>query len=184
MTGWNRYRHSGASASTSRGFIATLRHLRKSRRVLLEVATPLDYFLLAALSAERVFLHLFLEGRERKAPGVFDLMVRMSGRITGALQIPPIGDELKALQGKTQLVHLTLRAENPFSTNVGLPKTTLRERLIAAFFDAVVLRNYAAHHDVLDDKLIAEGWGKEPLEALLVVTLLVLRATIPGRPEP
>lgn len=38
------------------------------------------------------------------------------------------------------------------------------------------MRHYAAHHDVLDDELIAKAWGTEPLSALILIALLALES--------
>lgn len=42
------------------------------------------------------------------------------------------------------------------------------------FFDLVVMRNYAAHHDCIDDEIVYRAWGRDPLEGLLRITLLIL----------
>jgi hypothetical protein len=69
---------------------------------------------------------------------------------------------------------LTAQKNNPFSTGRHLPRASLAEALSAMFFDFVVTRNYAAHHDCIDDEIVYRAWGRDPLEGLLGVVLLSL----------
>jgi hypothetical protein len=146
------------------------------QRVLLQERTPIDYLLLTAISTERVLLHQHQAATgATDAPSFKQLLLATSDRLTTRLGIPSIRQDVADKWDDTMLHDLTSTRRNPFATANGLPKTTLPELLIAAFFDVAVMRNYAAHHDVLDDELITQSWGREPLQALLLITLLSLQ---------
>jgi hypothetical protein len=143
-----------------------------------EHVTTIDQLILVTGSAERLFLERYLQrrGGSAKAPGFRGLLLETIDRITGSLGIPPVRQDVDNLLEKTQLHDLTTTPKNPFAAAHGLPITTLPEQLIAAAFNVATMRNYAAHHDVLDDDLLAKNWGREPLESIHVLAMLLLQA--------
>lgn len=152
-------------------------------RLMLDEPTPIDYLLLTTGATERVFLYMYLraQGGKAAAPRFNWLCLWASDVLTKYLGLAPIRPTLKPVLKQTRLHDLTEAEQpsNPFSSSKPqlLPKKSLPDLLVAAFHDFAVMRNYAGHHDVLDDELLVQGWGGEPLKAILFLTLLGLAAS-------
>jgi hypothetical protein len=146
--------------------------------VTFEASTPVDQLILVTGSTERLLLERYLQrkGGQVTAPGFRELLLDTMDTITTNLSIPSIRDELMPLLKETGLYDLTLTIRNPFAKAKNLPSGTLRAELTAAAFNFATMRNYGAHHDVLDDELISQNWGREPLDALHIVAVLLLAA--------
>jgi hypothetical protein len=144
------------------------------RRLDLRTSTPVDYLLLCALFTEKLLLERYLKGRPpgTQAPDFNPLVRDVANRLARHFSIPDLSARIP---WKLAILHdLPAQKHNPFSTGRNLPRTSLAEALSAMFFDFLVTRNYAAHHDCIDDEIVYRAWGRDPLEALLGVTLLTL----------
>jgi hypothetical protein len=133
------------------------------------------------LHAEKILRDRYLEGRPgaTRLPGVTKIILFEAEKILQAKGFSDCGEGLKELEDimkiKGQLHELHLNPISPFVETVNISwGGGLEKSLTASFANFGILRNYAAHHDCLDEELIYTPLAQTVVEAVLVPTLLVL----------
>jgi hypothetical protein len=160
-------------------------HVNEQRLVALVEETPVEFLILCALHGER-FLH------ERFAPGAgwsfWKLLQAAAERFAtsyGIVDKTAFLDELKeAYHSKARLHDLPQNPGDPFTTAASFRHPEPFARFwLSTLTNFAVMRNYAAHHDCLDDKLFQNYWVAAGLEALIIVMFATL-ATEPSSVTP
>jgi hypothetical protein len=147
--------------------------VNRGRRIALTAETPTDFLLLAVLAVEKLLAERFLAGKGPTSLISFKkLVLGRAGAVEQAWRLPGLSAEITGRWKKeTELHDLTLSGRNPFGP---ARDTSLLAYLADTFLTFAKLRNYAAHHDALDDELIQTETGAIALEALLLVVFLTL----------
>jgi hypothetical protein len=158
-------------------------HLRsdKGDKIGLRAQTPIEFLLLCVLHAEKILRDRYLEARPgtTKLPSVTPLIVAEAGRVLRASGFPNCDAGLHeleaALKNRGRLHDLQANPRNPFVTTTDFSwGSDLEKRLLVSFANLGILRNYAAHHDCLDEELQYSPLAETVVEAVLLPTLMVL----------
>lgn len=151
----------------------------KGTLVSLVDSTPIEHFLLCTLLLEKLLASLYTQQTgKQELPGFKDLIGHVVDRVErfGALS----GVRAKLMQDwkrRTDLKGLPADPKNPLTP---LTSSFTREVMVeTAFRNFAILRNYFAHHDVLDGKLIHSDMGRIGMQSLLLVLVLSLEAGEP-----
>ncbi len=146
--------------------------INRSTRIQLQEETPIDFLLLCALFAEKVVGEAYLAKNRGAALPRFNKLVHwLSGEVETAKGLnglrTKVASRLKS--GETELYDLPQTRRIPFN----VPTASSEEAIVEeAFVNFAKIRNYAAHHDVLDFELIHTPAAVHVLESLLLVVLL------------
>jgi hypothetical protein len=146
--------------------------------------TPIEFLILSCLNAEKM---LQMRYRHRR-PGANlprsarTLVGEMYGEVLRARGVlkPSVNAarlvELLRQNDRDQLHGLSQNPQNPFIVTQEITwGDALTSALAIAFGNLVILRNYAAHHDVLDDMLLGDPkYALPAIDAVLIPTVLVL----------
>ena len=154
--------------------------VNEQRFVGLTEETPVEYLILCALLVEK----LVNERLGAKSPKGFYARTRKAAEriasLYGVQDQEAFSAEVKEKVSsgelsKTDLHDLPQRPRNPFveESDFRHPEPVACF-LLKSFVNFAVLRNYAAHHDCIDEQLFQEYWVGAGVEALIVVTLTVL----------
>ncbi len=153
----------------------------KEDKIGLRAQTPVEFLLLCVLHAEKILRDRYLEGRvgTKKLPGVTRLILVEAEKVLWARGVPDCDAGLveleTTLKARGQLHELHSSPSSPFVTATDFYwGGNLEKRLLAAFANLGILRNYAAHHDCLDEELIYTPLAETAIEAVLLPTLMVL----------
>jgi hypothetical protein len=154
---------------------------QKGDKIGLRAQTPVEFLLLCVLHAEKILRDRHLEGKTGtiKLPGVTRLILIEAEQILLARGFHGCNEGLLELETllntKGQLHYLHLNPRSPFVEAVDVSwGGDLEKHVIASFANLGILRNYAAHHDCLDEELSYTPLGGTVVQALLLTTLLVL----------
>jgi len=144
--------------------------------------TPVEFLNLAALQAERLLAEAQSPGTHAgaPAPGFKTLLfasAEMASRTYSVKEAGRLVAELRGAYRSTDLRNLPATKRNPFREEKDFyhPEKCARF-LLMVFFNYAVARNYAAHHDCLDEELRGSRLGGAAAEAALVVVLATLLA--------
>ncbi|HXO40474.1 MAG TPA: hypothetical protein VN999_03430 [Thermoanaerobaculia bacterium] len=152
-------------------------------RIGLRAQTPIEFLILCCLHAEKLLQTRYGERRPGEPlPKGRKLFAAMYGEVLYERGLPDhrtMSDELLRLlstNGRDQLHDLPQRPRNPFIVAQEITwGNGVTSALAIALGNLVILRNYAAHHDVLDDMLLGDpSYANPAIEAVLVPTVLVL----------
>lgn len=153
----------------------------KDDKIGLKAKTPVEFLLLCVLHAEKILRDRYLEERvgTKKLPDVKRLILIEAEKVLWAKGIPDCDEGLvelgATLKARGQLHGLHSNPRSPFVAPTDFTwRGDLEKRLLATFANLGILRNYAAHHDCLDEELIYEPLAETVIQAVLVPTLLVL----------
>ena len=142
-------------------------------------STPTEHFLLCTLLLEKLLASQYTQQTgKQELPGFRDLIGHVVDRVEsfGALS----GTRAKLMQDwkrRTDLKGLPANPKNPLTP---LTSSSSREVMVeTAFRNFAILRNYFAHHDVLDGRLIHSNMGRIGMQSLLLVLVLSLEAGDP-----
>jgi hypothetical protein len=148
--------------------------VNREHRIQLTAETPIDFLLLLTLAVEKLQAERFLvaAGGPAQLPYFNTLVLDRAGAVGKAWGLPSLRSLVKiGMDTQTKLFDLTLTGRNPFRP---ARKASLTRYLADTFVTFAKLRNYAAHHDKLDQELIHTKTGAVALESLLLVTFLTL----------
>jgi hypothetical protein len=152
-------------------------------KIGLHARTPIEFLILCCLNAEKI---MQVRYRERHPgvdlPGTRRFLAELYGDVLAEKGVATHKDQAESLlallkYGKRDQLHgLPKKRENPFLRTDEIKWGDAVTRALAlAFGNLVILRNYAAHHDVLDDLLLGDpSYALPAIEAILVTTVLVL----------
>ncbi len=143
--------------------------------------TPIDFLVLCALQAERILVEAWNVAHPGNS-GLpdFSSLVKTTApdfaRVLGVSDLNGFQKELAKIGRKTKLHRLEKTLADPFleEADFGTPDPRARF-LLKCLFNLAVMRNYSAHHDCLDDRLLGSPMGGKAMEALLVVVLLAIQ---------
>jgi hypothetical protein len=158
-------------------FLRLHRHIggavNRGRRIALTAETPIDFLLLGVLAVEKLLAERVLAVKGRTPLDPFKkLVVDRADAVEHAWCLPDLSAKVsKRWKDETELYDLTLSGQNPFRP---ADDTSLLTYLADTFLNFAKLRNYAAHHDRLDEELVYTETGAIALEALLLVVFLTL----------
>lgn len=147
--------------------------------------TPVEFLVLCALHTEKLLGQML----GTHAPdGFADRVVAAGKLVARKLQVKDLATLEEQLGRGTKkganLRHLPRTRLMPFVHDADIEHgEPLARRVIAAFVNYAVMRNYAAHHDCLDDELLHTELAEPALEALLAPALLGLDLKRPPRPR-
>jgi len=155
-------------------------------RIGLRASTPMEYLILCTLHAEKIFQerYLFAHGGIRSLPRnnrtIFLEAVREMLNARGRDLACEVEQGVRELEGvlktKDQLHDLKVNPRDPFIalTDIAFGDEATKQILVSCG-NLVILRNYVAHHDVLDREMIYDPKiAKTAIQAVLIPTLLVL----------
>lgn len=140
-------------------------------------STPVEHFLLCALLLEKLLASLYTQqtGR-RELPSFKKLILHTVERIERSASLSGIGAKL--MDGWSDRTDLKGLAANPKDPLTPLSRSSTPEAMIeTAFRNFAILRNYFAHHDVLDRQLPYSDMGRTGVKSLLLVLVLSLEAS-------
>jgi hypothetical protein len=153
----------------------------------LRASSPMDFVTLCTLHAEKIFqdhhysVHpgkaLPRRNRDLFLSALRDVLVLTLG--SNEESDRAIAELSTILRTRDQLHDLDANPRDPFlrETDFTLGDTVQRNILVS-FGNLVILRNYVAHHDVLDRRIISESeMSFAALLAVLIPTLLVLEVS-------
>ncbi len=137
----------------------------------LQERTPIEFLLLAALHAEKLLGEVLTGAPTGFAGRVCEAAKNVAQKLSVS-ERPLFGTCLNGALNNTKLHNLPETMKMPFVTDADIEHADpIGKRLVVSFANYAVLRNYAAHHDCLDGKLIYSDLALPAIEALLVVTL-------------
>jgi len=149
----------------------------------LRESTPVEFITLCALLSEKILRDRVLEtrGSGTRSPKFIPLILDSVRSVLSSLKTKGTGiatNELKfVLENRADLHDLPTNPQNPFVSESDFTHSDpLTRRLLSCFCNFAILRNYVAHHDVLDEELAQSPMVEDAIEALLVVTITVLNA--------
>lgn len=138
-------------------------------RIQLREETPIDFLVLCALFAEKLVNEAYFSKKPGASlPGFNALVLWFAGEVERSKGLAGIRAKVEQRMGETKLHDLPQTRLNPFKS---VPAASEALMLEEAFVNFVKLRNYAAHHDVLDFELIHTAAAKPAIESLLVIVL-------------
>ena len=150
-------------------------------RIGLRARLPMEFMILCSLHAEKIVRDRFLFNHtDSSMQGVTAMFARVLDEVLtwqGAAESDSGVREFKRLvRERGQLHDLHRSAANPFIEESEIAWTgELSLRIIVTYFvNLVILRNYAAHHDALDQEMIYTPMAQTALKALLVPTVTVM----------
>jgi len=153
----------------------------KGDKIGLRAQTPVEFLLLCVLHAEKILRDRYLEARPgtTRLPTVTPLILAEAERVLKAIGFPDCDAGLRelgtALKSRGQLHDLHLNPRSPFVAATDFSwGGDLGKCLLAAFANLGILRNYAAHHDCLDEELIYTPLAETVIKAVLLPTLMAL----------
>lgn len=148
--------------------------VNRGKGVRLVAASPIDFLVLSTLYAEKLQAELFLSGR-RKVLDPFQALILGRARAIGvAERLPDLEPMVRRRWKKeTGLHHITVTRRTPFRRARKRSRTLY---LADSLLNFAKLRNYAAHHDILDWKLLNTSAGGPAIEALVLAVLLTLES--------
>jgi hypothetical protein len=158
-------------------------HLRTDLddKIGLRSQTPMEFLILCALATERILRdrHLARSTPPAKIPGVTRLITSAAGEVLRSLGIsspaPGLKELAEVLGRKGQLHDLHLNPRNPFVAMADFAwGDPLSKSLLVTFANFGILRNYAAHHDCLDDQFVYGSMALTAVKAVLVPTVMVI----------
>ncbi|HEX6900104.1 MAG TPA: hypothetical protein VF789_10340 [Thermoanaerobaculia bacterium] len=159
-------------------------------RIGLRESTPIDFLILCVLHAEKILRDRYLDMSKGalKAPDFVPLTLESAGLVLRSFKVKGSGLAIQQLRRKLNekgdLHDLHANPRNPFVSEADFTHTDpLVRHLLACFSNFAILRNYAAHHDSLDDQLVSDPMAQDSIESMLVVTLTMLNASPSERPE-
>ena len=154
-------------------------------RIGLRAQTPVEFLILCVLHTEKILRDAYLATAVTAATvprlgagALAKFSAEAVLRSYGFRREQDGSQELASLlKRKSQLYTLPLNPRNPFvATTAFTWGDDLAKQLLTAFANFVILRNYAAHHDCLDDQLVYAPMAETALEAVLIPVLTILAA--------
>jgi hypothetical protein len=146
--------------------------------------TPIEFLILCALHAERLLTERFAP---REGASLRQLLDRAAARfadVYGIVDKPGFLAEFGRGYKKSKLNDLPQNPGNPFTAPAHFPHAEpLVSFWVSTLANVAVMRNYAAHHDCIDEQLFSHLWVGIGVEAL-VVTIFVTLATEPPAVPP
>jgi len=139
----------------------------------LRLSIPVEYLRLCALDTERFLLSLFGSSgaASGKVPRFKDLVLTAFDELCsrcGVTPPPALRSELGRDLGKpSQLDDLPSTRVLPFRPLSQVTPGDTRGLVKCCLFNLAVLRNYAAHHDCLDEEIAEQGIAMPALESML-----------------
>lgn len=149
----------------------------EERRVWLADNTPTDYFLLCTLVVEKLLAERHqARARQKGSLGFSGLIKQSVSHVERDARMSGACTELMSDWGdRTALFGLLASPQNPLSP---FPEPlNAKDMLVTAFRNFGILRNYFAHHDVLDETLPYTEMGHQGMQSLLLVVVLTLEAS-------
>jgi hypothetical protein len=148
-------------------------------RIGLRVKIPMEFLILCALHAEKVIRDYNVAKRKPagRLPGTKTFVSRAFEDLLRAYKIRGVGGgiaEFKRLASRADL-HDLPRADRLFvDESEVIWGDPVPKRVLAAFVNFLILRNYVAHHDSHDYEIIHTNIGETALRALLVPLVMTL----------
>lgn len=160
----------------------------------IEANEQIEQFNLIGLHTERILRHVhsLLHSPESEIKRIVRAAVERCVRLIAKAHQNEAGKRLSELMDETKLhqqrpaAHLAIAAEDVATGSA------VADQLVAAHLNALILRNYAAHHDYLDDELIYPSGDETKPHAgarlmsscLLVVVAALHSLPAQGAPHP
>ena len=152
-------------------------------RIGLRAHTPVEFLILCCLNAEKIMqkrcrqkqIGAATSGIKKCFAGMYGEVLRERGIANYRQQEANLITVL-ATNSRDQLHNLPQNPRNPFlmPDEIHWGDEGIKG-LALAFGNLVILRNYAAHHDVLDDRILGDPTYALPaIDAVLIPTVLVL----------
>lgn len=147
--------------------------------------TPEDFLILFGLGAERLFRSVVECAGSNKA-----LVEAISVRLATTVGVSRewFRQHLDRIYKEATSLHelSSSSKKNPFEEapgycqeHGGRAPADLEALLCKSLLVFAAFRNYAAHHDCLDHRLVRQGWARPALEATLTLTVLLLSTSSP-----
>ena len=141
----------------------------------LRLSIPVEYLRLCALDTERFLLSLIQSSATHrgKVPRFNDLLLKAFDELcarSGSAPQPGLRAQLKEeLEKYTQLHDLPSTRKLPFEALSRVAQGDAASLVRSCLFNLAVLRNYAAHHDCLDEEIADQGIAMPAIESMLVL---------------
>ena len=152
----------------------------KDDKVGLRTETPVEFLILCTLHAEKILRDDHMaRTMVTKVPGVRVITMSCAEVVLRSFGIPEASSAVQelgnALKLRDQLHNLPENPRDPFVVpGYFALEGKLGQLILASFANFVILRNYVAHHDCLDDQLVYTEMGETALNAVLIATLTIL----------
>lgn len=150
-------------------------------RITFDEENTIDYLILCTLVAEKLMVWLWLRDQIQPVDVPdFKKLLRISlDRITASRQLQSVDSEFLSAYPNTALYQLTTTRKLELFTSLPHVADGRRQLVLRSALNFAIMRNYAAHHDCLDQELTYSAVGTDVLTAITELVLLLLQSAVP-----